>query len=204
MKTLTCTLLFITIGLSGLFAQEEIVTKIRKAYTDYNNKLEADIFVEADYLPARYEIKTVQNRPGLGPVNVNFTYYFDEQTKGAIAEDDYVLNTEAFLRKVIITQSMPAFIDYIEIFYDEKGKLLFCYSKLTGYTCGEKRFYFDKGKMIKIKFNPIQANGCEDKLPDFTRTTGSYTKDDLNWEKWVIKVAGNHSLAFQNMFQSME
>jgi hypothetical protein len=189
----------------NLSAQEEIVTKIRKAYTEYNTQLEKYKAEGTDFLPAKYEINTVQNRPALGPVQVKFSYYFDEVTKEVVGEEPDILSTEGFLRKVVYFESMPSFIDYREFFYDEKGNIIFYYSKLTGYTCGEKRFYFDKGKMIKIKFNPITDKDCGDeKFPDFTRTTGKFTKDDLDWEKWVLKVASYHNKAFLNMFETTQ
>jgi len=99
---------------------------------------------------------------------------------------------------------MPSFTDYREFFYDGKGNILFYYSKLTGYICGEKRMYFDKGKLIKIKFNPIESKDCEEKLPDFTRSSGKFTKDDLDWEKWILKIAAFHTKAFLNMFETMQ
>jgi hypothetical protein len=198
-KKLILCFLFVS-SLIILNAQEEIVTKIRKSYTDFNQQLENYKAEGLDYMPAKYEIKTIQNRPALGPVDIRFTYFFDEFTNEN-EEDLGKRNTKGFLRKVVYSESMPSFTDYREFFFDEKGSLLFYYSKLTGYTCGEKRFYFDKGKLIKVKFNPIEAKDCEDKLPDFTHNTGKLTKDDMDWEKWIIKVAGNHTKAFLNMFE---
>jgi len=185
-----------------LVGQEDAVTKIRKVYTEYNKQINDYLAEGLDFMPARYEVKTTQNRPALGPVEMKFTYYFDEFTKENIEGEEFDPNTEGILRKVVYTESMPSFTDYKEFFYDEKGQILFYYSKLTGYTCGEKRFYFDKGKLIKVKFNPITGTDCgEDKFPDFTRSTGKFTKDDLDFEKWIIKVAGNHTKAFLNMFE---
>ncbi|MFN8258217.1 MAG: hypothetical protein U0W24_21190 [Bacteroidales bacterium] len=200
MKNLIFALFICFLSFSNLHAQEEIITKIRKVYNEYNSKLEADKASGMEFLPNRYEIKNIQNRPGLGPVNVNINYFFDETTTGNFADEN--TETTSTLRKVVTIQSAPSFNDYTEFFYSENGQLLFCYSKLTGYFCGEKRFYFDKGKMIKIKFNALDVAGCEDKQNEFTRTTGSYTKEDLNWEKWVIKIAQNHSVAFKNLFES--
>jgi len=199
-KKITLCLLFVS-SLVILNAQEEIVTKIRKSYTDFNQQIENFKAEGLDYMPAKYEIKTVQNRPALGPVDIRFTYFFDEFTNEKDEEDLSKRNTNGFLRKVVYSESMPSFTDYREFFFDEKGSLLFYYSKLTGYTCGEKRFYFDKGKLIKVKFNPIEAKDCEDRLPDFTRNTGKFTKDDMDWEKWIIKLAGNHTKAFLNLFE---
>lgn len=204
MKALTITLFFLTFGCNFLSAQEEIVSKIRKIYIDYNKQIESYAAEGLDFLPAKFEIKTTENRPALGPVEIKFTYFFDKISKEGTGENEYEQSTDGFLRKVVYTESMPSFTDYREFFYDEKGSLLFYYSKLTGYTCGEKRFYFDKGKLIKVKFNPIESKDCEDKLADFTRSSGKFTKDDLDWEKWIIIVAGHHTNAFQNMFQLME
>jgi hypothetical protein len=203
-KKLTIIIFLITCSVY-LFAQEEIVNKIRKTYVDYNTLIEKYKKEGTDFLPARYEIKTVQNRPGLGPVQMNFTYFFDEFTKENVDENSTMPSTDGFLRKVVYTESMPSFTDYREFFYDEKGNLLFYYSKLTGYTCGEKRFYFDKGKLIKVKFNPIAGTDCgDDKFPDFTRNVGKFIKDDLDFEKWILKVAENHNKAFLNMFETTQ
>lgn len=185
-----------------LIGQEEAVTKIRKVYTEYNKQIDDYLAEDLDFMPARYEVKTTQNRPALGPVQMNFTYYFDEITKENVEGEEYDPNSEAILRKVVYTESMPSFNDYREFFYDEKGQLLFYYSKLTGYTCGEKRFYFDKGKLIKVKFNPITGANCDDeKFPDFTRSTGKFTQDDLDFERWILKVDDSHTKAFLNMFE---
>ncbi len=188
-----------------LIAQEEKVTQIRKLYTDYNLQVEKYKSEGLDFSPASYEIKTVQNRPGLGPVKINFTYYFDEFSKENVEGESYDPNTEGILRKVVYTESMPSFTDYREFFFNEKGNLLFYYSKLTGYTCGEKRFYFEKGKLIKVKFNPLDGKNCNgDQLPDLMHNSGKFTQDDLDFEKWILKVADNHTKAFLNMFESAQ
>jgi hypothetical protein len=190
-------------------AQEEIVKKIRQDYLDYNKKLELLESGESSYITAPFKIKTTQIRPALGPVNIEIAYYFDEETSVLDTENPDNINTTGTLRKLIYTESMPSFTDYREIFFDNKGNLLFYYSKLTGNTCGEKRMYFNASKMIKIKINPLETRDCPEEnggyqLPDFTRYAGKFTKDDQDWEKWILKYAGYHKKTFQNLFESLQ
>lgn len=194
---------------SSIYGQEETITKIRQNYIDYNKKIEQAEADEYFYPMAPFRIKTVQIRPGLGPVDIEISYYFDEETREDDSENMDIRNSIGTLRKVVTTESMPSFTNYCEYFLDEKGTLLFYYSKLTGNTCGEKRMYFNLSKMIKIKFNPLGTSDCPEeedgfKLPDFTRYSGKFTKDDLDWEKWILKNAGFHKKAFQNLFESLQ
>jgi hypothetical protein len=205
-KILFFILIFCTYHVS---AQEETVKKIRQDYIDYNKKLEQIELGETNYVTSPFKIKTIQVRPALGPVDIEISYYFDEETKELETENMDLRNTLGTLRKVMIKEYMPSFTDYREIFFDAKGNLMFYYSKLTGNTCGEKRMYFNLGKMIKIKFNPLGEADCPKEndgyqLPDYTRYTGKFTKDDLDWEKWILKYAGFHKKAFQNLFESLQ
>jgi hypothetical protein len=191
------------------WAQEELVTKIRKTYTDYNNELEQYMSEGLDFMPQVFRIKTVQMRPALGPVEIEISYFFDEQTLETENPDNNSRNTKGVLRKIVYKEAMPSFTEYRELFYDTSGKLLFYYAKSTGSICGEKRVYFNQLKMVKIKFNPVTGKECPDendpfRLMDFTRYPGKYTKDDLEWEKWILGYAGTHAKAFQNLFLSLQ
>ncbi len=209
MKTLLFLPLLTVLFTMNSIAQEEYVKKIRQTYLEFNKKIEIAENEDDSYLPAPFKIKTVQVRPALGPVNIEIAYYYEEQTNSTDEDQMELRNTTATLRKVIYTESMPSYTDCRELFFDTNGSLIFYYSKLTGNTCGEKRVYFNLGKMVKIKFNPLGLAECPDendsyKLPDFTRYPGNYTKDDLDWEKWVLKYAGNHKKAFSGLFESLQ
>jgi len=209
MQKISLILIILFLSTFVMKAQEEIVKKIRQDYLDYNKKLEHLESGESLYITAPFKIKTTQIRPALGPVNIEIAYYFDEETKVLDAENPDNMNTTGTLRKLIYTESMPSFTDYREIFFDNKGNLLFYFSKLTGNTCGEKRMYFNVSKLIKIKFNPLDTKECPEEdggyqLPDFTRYTGKFTKEDLDWEKWILKYAGYHKKSFQNLFESLQ
>lgn len=190
---------------SALFAkaQEDVVTKIRQSYNTYNQLIVGSNEEGLEYFPPHFEVKSTQNRPALGPVNISISYYYSEISDEE--EPDWYRN-EAIIRKVVYKESMPSYTDYQEFFYDENGKLIFYYSKLTGYSCGEKRLYFDNEKLIKIKFNPLTGEDClsDEKFPEFTRLSGKLTKDDLDWEKWTIKKAGRHQNALINLFKSTQ
>jgi hypothetical protein len=206
-----CLILFILLFFFAfnISAQEEFVKKIRGDYVNYNAKIEKMLAGDTENSISPFKIKTSQIRPALGPVEIEITYYFDEKLKTgpnkAIEDPKY----NGTIRKVVYTESMPSFTDYREIFYDSKGELCFYFSKLMGYTCGEKRMYFNLSKMIKIKFNPFEGSDCfgsqtDDKFPDFTRSEGKLTNDDLEWEKWIIKYATYHKKTFQNLFESFQ
>ena len=187
-------------------SQENIVKKIRLAYIEYNTEV-ADAEKEGlEAFPPSFKIKNVQNRPALGPVSISIIYYYDEHSNVEEAEGYIDLKTEIVLRKIVYTEGMPSYTDYKETFYDEKGNLLFHYIKSTGYDCSEKRFYFDKGKLIKVKFNPIIHEQCSNKeeSPSFTRYVAKLTKDDLSWEKWITEKSKQNKLILENLYNSTQ
>ncbi len=194
--------MFISTG----FAQEEIVKKIRQTYIDYNKQITDSEAEGLDFLPPHFKINNIQNRPALGPVNISITYFYDEYSNAEEAESYAELKNWTILRKVIYTEGMPSYTDYKEMFYDEKGNLIFYYIKSTGYECSEQRFYFDKGKLIKIKFNPITDEQCsnEEEFPTFTRYAGKLTKDDLNWEKWINEKAQKNKQLLNDLYNSTQ
>lgn len=209
MQKISLILIILFLSTFVMKAQEEIVKKIRQDYLEYSKKLEMSESGEIVNVTAPFKIKTTQIRPALGPVNIEIEYFFDEETKAEESEHMEIRNTTGMLRKVVYTESMPSFTDYREIFFDGKGNLVFYFSKLTGNTCGEKRMYFNVSKLIKIKFNPLDTKECPEEdggyqLPDFTRYTGKFNKEDLDWEKWILKYAGYHKKSFQNLFESLQ
>lgn len=195
--------LFFALFVNTLFAQDDVIFAIRQEYNDYSKLIENSKEEGLDFFPPGFEINTVQNRPALGPVAIKITYYYTEI--GDEEEPDWYKN-QAVIRKVIYIESMPSYKDYREFFYNESGQILFYYSKLTGYSCGEKRLYFSNGKLIKIKFNPLEGADCigDEKFPDFTRLTGKLTKDDLDWEKWVLDKAKIHVKAIENLYKGTQ
>ncbi|NJO91542.1 MAG: hypothetical protein HC831_23210 [Chloroflexia bacterium] len=201
----------LTVGLFSFFittlvSQEDIVKKIRQTYIDYNKQITDSEAEGLDYLPPCFKINNVQNRPALGPVNISVTYYYDEYSNAEEAESYAELKNWVTLRKAVYTEGMPSYTDYKEMLYDEKGNLLFYYVKSTGYECSEKRFYFDKGKLIKIAFNPFKDEQCsnEEEFPTFTRYAGKLTKDDLGWEKWIIEKAQKNKQLLNDLYNSTQ
>jgi hypothetical protein len=203
-KILALSLFFIFISTG--FAQEEVVKKIRQTYIDYNKQITDSETEELNYLVPKFKINNVQNRPALGPVNISITYYYDEYSNAEEAESYAEIKNWTILRKVVFTEGMPSYTYYKEMFYDEKGNLLFYYIKSTGYECSEQRFYFDKDKLIKIKFNPITDEQCsnEEEFPTFTRYAGELTKDDLSWEKWIIEKARKNKQILKDLYESTQ
>lgn len=205
MKSITVLFILLFTIQANIQSQEDIVKEIRKEYIAYNKFINDAKSEGMNYWPPKVSINTIQNRPALGPVNIEITYYYDEHTNREEVELENA-KTWSVLRKVVYTESMPSYTDYKEILYDKDGKLLFYYSKLTGFTCGEKRFYFSKDKLIKIKFNPFESKDCSDDndFPSFTHYKSNLTKDDLDWEKAIVNEAKNHKVALSNIFGSTQ
>jgi hypothetical protein len=204
-KTLTiCLILALAFS---TFSQEEVVKKIREEYEKYTKVIEELQQGNSNNFISPFNIKTTQVRPGLGPVTIEMTYYFDEKEKYSEPDHMDVPKHEGIIRKVVYTESMPSFTEYREFFYDPKGNFLFYYMKTNGYTCGENRLYFNNLKLIKIKSNPIDDAETEGmvttKLPDYTRYAGKFTKDDLITEKAIIKQASHYKNVFRNLYDSM-
>jgi hypothetical protein len=195
--------IFSTIKISS---QEEIVKKIRQTYIEYNKQLAESEKEGLDFYPPRFTINNVQNRPALGPVTISITYFYDEHSNAEEAEGYADLKNWVILRKVIYTEGMPSYTEYKETLFDEKGNLLFHYIKSTGYECGEKRFYFNKDKLIKIKVNPITDEQCsnEEDFPVYTKYAEKFTKDDLRWEKWVLNKALKNKQILENLYNSTQ
>lgn len=199
-------LVFFLFGVIHTKAQEAIVKKIRASYIAYNQKIAEAEKEGLDFYPPRFKITNVQNRPALGPVSINIVYFYDEHSNAEEAESYADLKNTVVLRKIVYTEGMPSYTDYKETLFDEKGHLLFQYEKLTGYECSEKRFYFDKGKLIKIKFNPITNEQCsnEEDFPIYTRYAGQLTKDDLRREKWIFEKAEKNKQTLKSLYGSTQ
>jgi hypothetical protein len=200
-----CLLLAFTFTVTS---QEEIVNRIRDEYVNYGKIIEDIQQGNINNYISPFNIKTTQIRPGLGPVTIEMTFYFDEKEKYSEPDHMDVPLYEGTIRKVVYTESMPSFTEYREFFFDAKGNFLFYYKKITGYVCGEERLYFNNSKLIKIKSNPLEEKDCPEdmvmsKLPDYTRYTGKFTKGDLIFEKGIIKQATHYKNVFQNLYDSM-
>ena len=193
-------------GIVNSYSQEEMVKKIRQVYLNYNKQIKESEAEGLDFLPPKFKITNVQNRPALGPVSINITYYYDGHSNIEEAEGYADMKNWIILRKVVYTEGMPSYTDYKEMLFDEKGNLLFYYVKSTGYDCSEKRFYFNKNKLIKIKFNPIIHEQCsnEEEFPSFARYTNNLTKEDLDWEKWIIKKAHKSKQIAKDLYNSTQ
>ena len=91
---------------------------------------------------------------------------------------------------------------YIEYVFDEAEELIFYYLKAEGSECGEKRFYFDKEKLIKVKINSLGEECIEGGAgyiyEDYERMK-DFSIEDYAKAKKIVKKAKAYTAFFDEM-----
>lgn len=103
----------------------------------------------------RTEIQTT--KPGIGPQRreLRFSFSSEHGEKGATYE----------LVRVSVDYHVAASVQvHLEYLFDPSGKLVFHYRKATGMECGERRYYLEGERLIRLR-----STGAGECLDDASR-----------------------------------
>ncbi len=151
----------------NLQAQEETVKKIRERYAQVNDE-------DAGYQTHFLELNTMQAAIGLQTTKIAFRYIaFQSDPEEDPYKQDYIL------AKISIDYNISDGMKYhTEYLFDDNQNLIFYYRKAVGkWENYQYRYYFNKGKLIKVIIKSINEMGL--KL-DYT-DTDNFKSKDLNY-----------------------
>lgn len=98
-----------------------------------------------------------------------------------------------------VTYNISAVRFHAEYLFSTEGELLFHYMKDEGFTGGERRFYFYKGQLIRVKINPtIESDSGP--LARY-QASQSFSKRALELAEEIKKKAISHREFFRLLLQ---
>jgi hypothetical protein len=200
-KLLIILIFFLVLSLP---AQEEIVTKIRNSYTEYNQNLKKSQEEGSTWIFPKITMTGERMERAIGLVERTTTFYYDYSNDHSEEKNDFI---DVFvLRKIIYEQraTSNSYKLHEEYYFDEKEEFLFYYKKSTLNGCGEYRYYFDKAKPVKIKVNPFKKEEWtyepdDPKNCDFIHYPKDFTKEDISNTEAVLKSAKKHRDTFMRI-----
>lgn len=161
--------------INGACAQESEIKKIREMYNSYNQKISEQGNDLQPELPLKIVIKSGITERAVGPVEKSVTFYYDRKENVENSKFSYA----DILRKIILIDE-ASWKSYTEFLFDEKGKLVFAYSKHDGYIydCREERYYFKSGELIRIILNTNPDGMFPGECVEGTRELAKLTPKD--------------------------
>ncbi len=162
MKTFLSILLLIST--INIHAQEDAIAKIRERYAQVNEE-------DAGYQTHSVELNTMQAAIGLQTTKIAFRYMaFQSNPEEDPAKLEYTL------AKISVSYNISDGMEYhIEYLFDENQNLIFYFRKAEGeWENYQYRYYFNKGKLIKVIIKSINEMGL--KL-DYSDTKNFKSKD---------------------------
>jgi hypothetical protein len=192
MKKLTCIVLLVSLmGIMPVHGSEAKIKEIRDRYNAISENIEQE-----ELLHHEIAFKTLV--PGIGFQVTHMRFYYEFLQDGETGE---IL--ESPLIKVTLDYMIAASVSmYIEYVFNEAEELIFYYLKAGGSECGEKRFYFDKEKLIKVKISSLGEECIESGAgyiyEDYERTT-DFGIEDYARAKKIVKKAKAYTAFFDEM-----
>lgn len=189
MKPVLSLILIILIN-SSLFAQDDIIEEIKGQY--YSVTENADDYYKYHDLTMNFILAAVGEK-------TKTIRFYHESSQTDPERDPYDMNYSLIKVEVKFNVSASSFYTY-EYLYNNKGQLIFYFDKVeSAYDNYQKRYYYNKGKLIKCIVKGTDENG---KTNDYTKTN-SFSQSDLTNARSGIKKAGDYLLLFKQ-FKLME
>ena len=176
-----------------VFSQDSRIEEIRERSTFISESIEND-----ELLIHMMNLRTLV--PGIGFQNTNILFYYE-----FLQDDETNEVLEPPLVKITIDYMIAASVGiYIEYLFDAKEKLIFHYYRAEGYECGERRYYFDKEKLIKIKSNPLEEECVDSDLTieyEYYERSGNFSNNDLKEADRIVKKAHGYKEMFDHIVE---
>lgn len=178
----------VTLPLPG---SEAKVLEIRERYRAISQKIEHEELLHHEIV-----FKTLV--PGIGLQFTTMRCYYEFLQDGETGE---VL--ESPLIKVTLDYMIAASVSfYIEYVFDEAEEVIFYYLRAEGAECGERRFYFDDEKLIKVKSNSL-GEACNEGDAGYIyeeyEKTKQFNAEDYARGKQIVKKAAAYTAFFHEM-----
>ncbi len=192
MKRILFLSLFVPLlGFFPVFGSEAKVQEIRNRYNAISEKIEQE-----ELLHHEISFKTLV--PGIGFQFTTIRFYYE-----FLQDDETGETLESPLIKITLDYMIAASVSfYIEYLFNDAEELIFHYLKAEGLECGEKRFYFDQEKLIKIKISSLGEECVESEAgyiyEDYERTK-DFSVEDYVKAKKIVKKAQSYSEFFDEM-----
>lgn len=192
MKRILCLVVLVPLmGAFPLSGSESKIKEIRNRYHAINEKMEQE-----ELLHHEIAFKTLVPGIGFQFTTVRFYYEF-------LQDDETGETLESPLIKVTLDYMIAASVSiYIEYVFNDAEELIFHYLKAEGMECGEKRFYFDQEKLIKVKVNSLGEECIESGAgyiyEDYERTK-DFSIEDYAKAKKIVKKARGYTEFFDEM-----
>jgi len=142
---------------------------------------------------------------GLG--NESLHLRFDYEIETANEEHD---NTLYRLKKVALSYWIAASESHeLSYYFDDKGKLIYCYEKAEAYTCGEHELYFKEDTCILFISRPGTTNCIDSELsiiyPNISKSIDFNTIEQKIINNTILRATSLKSqyMAMQNIAQDV-
>lgn len=192
MKAIFCLTLLVLLAVTNtLGGSPAKVKEIRERYNAVSELIEHE-----ELLCHEIAFKTLV--PGIGFQFTNMRFYYEFLQNGETGE---IL--ESPLVKVTLDYMIAASVSiYIEYVFNEAEGVVFYYLRAEGAECGEKRFYFDKEKLVKIKINSLGDKCIESEagyIYENYERSKDFNTEDYSKAKQIVKKAKAYSSFFDEM-----
>jgi hypothetical protein len=189
-RTLFLTLLIplLVLPVSG---SETKIKEIRDRYNEISVKIEHE-----ELLHHEIAFKTLVPGIGLQFTTMRFFYEFlqDGET-GEILKSSLIKITFDYM----IAASVGLYVEYL---FNDAEEVIFYYLRAEGQECGEKRFYFDNEKPVKVKINSLGEKCIEDNagyiFENYDRTS-DFSTEDYAKAKQIVDRAQEYVMFFSKM-----
>lgn len=179
----------------SLLSSEADIKEIRERYNVVSKDIERE-----DLLHHEIAFRTLV--PGIGFQHTTMRFYYEFLQDGETGE---IL--ESPLIKLTLDYMIAASVSfYVEYLFDEQEEVIFYYLRAEGYECGEKRFYFNGEKLIKMKINALGEEYIESDagyIYEAYEKTGDFGPEDHAKAQEIVKRAREY-VAFFDEMQRME
>jgi hypothetical protein len=173
------------------FADADAVESIQAYCDEINDRIQSGVLMGVDLSIDMYYQDT-------GEQTTNLKFYYEQGL------EEGGMSREPVLEKVLVEYGTASGVFYyIEYFYGENGDLVFHYLHSTGYECGEKRFYFNEGRLLKLKVNPIDdvhsVKSALTKKYEVYEAAGNFRDRDRTEADHVLKKADEYKKIFASV-----
>jgi hypothetical protein len=190
-RNISLSLLIMLTGCFPLSSSEAKIQEIRERYNAIAIGIEHEGLLH-------HEIAFKTMVPGIGLQFTTIRFFYEFLQEGETGE---ILRSP--LIKMTLDYMIAASVSiYIEYFFNEAEEVIFYYLRAEGYECGEKRFYFDNEKLIKVKTNSLGEECIESNagyvFEDY-ESTQDFSIEDYAKAKEIVKKAQKYVKFFDEM-----
>lgn len=200
MKKITFVFLLFAVSAFYCDAQESLINVIRERYNEIQAQI-ADEYMKP--LLLTFDI----NRPGIGMQKSTIKFYWNNMSSESYGEDAqgntaYLTARELSMAVIEYNVAGSAFY-HIEYVYDKSGSLVFYFQRSLEGEVGEKRLYFNNGKLIKDlsrTYERTDENG-NGKMTGETSSVTNFSDESKKLAETLLNNASEYKKHFESLFK---